>query len=144
MPVYTVETSYRLPAYRHRTYHAATLAEACRLAIEDEDWEGQKLGYESAGENYVTGIWRGADAAYRGDTEPIPSQFEETVQRKADHFETLFGLLKMLASDIRAGRPTQPHWRECAERAVAKAEAILAGARDPENTRCASEAGGQS
>ncbi|MBA4208422.1 MAG: hypothetical protein C0454_02725 [Parvibaculum sp.] len=133
MPAYTVETTYRLPAYRHRTYHAATPAEACRLAIEDEDWQGKKLDAECVGETFVSGIWRGTDAAYSAPLAPVPSQFEETVQRKADHFETLFGVLKILAADIRTGRPNQPHWLERAEHAVAKAEAIMAGARDPDD-----------
>jgi hypothetical protein len=30
MPAYTVETTYRVPVYRQRTYEAATPAEACR------------------------------------------------------------------------------------------------------------------
>ncbi len=106
MPAFTIETTYRLSAFRHRTYHAATPAQACRLAVEDGDWEGEKLSHESAGETYVSGIWRGADTAYRSEAVPVPSQFEETEQRKAGHFETLFGLLKMFAADQRAGRRT--------------------------------------
>ncbi len=144
MPVFTVETTRYLPAYRHRTYSADTPAEACRLAIDDGDREGEKLDHECAGEIYVSGIWQGADAAYSAPAVPVPPQFGETIQRKAEHFEIMFGVLKILAADIRTGRPTQPHWRDCAERAVAKAEAILAGARDPENTGAASEADGRS
>lgn len=132
MPAYTVETTRHLPAFRHRTYHAATPAEACCLAIADEDWENEVLDPETAGENYITGIWRGADAAYRGEAEPVPSHFEETVQRKADHFETLFGLLKMLAANARAGRLTADDWLARADWAVARCEAILSGARDPD------------
>jgi len=37
MPRFTVETSYRLPVYRQQTYEAATIEQACRLAIEDDD-----------------------------------------------------------------------------------------------------------
>jgi len=33
---FTIETTYRLPVYRQRTYEAETLEQACRLAIEDE------------------------------------------------------------------------------------------------------------
>lgn len=92
MPIYTVEATYRVPVYRQRTYHAATPANACRQAIEDDDWSNDKLDYEAAGETHVTGIWLGDAAAYSGATVPIPSHFA----------------------------------------AVAKAEAILAGARDPD------------
>ncbi|MBB5754695.1 hypothetical protein [Prosthecomicrobium pneumaticum] len=132
MPTYTVETTYRVPVYRQRTYEAATPAEACRQAIEDDDWSNDKLDYEAAGETYVTGIWLGADAAYSGETVPVPSHFDETIHRKAAHFEVLFGLLKIFVADQRAERRTDAYWLARANAAIAKAEAILAGARDPD------------
>jgi hypothetical protein len=132
MPTYTVETTYRVPVYRQRTYHAATPAEACRQAIEDDDWSNDKLDYEAAGETYVTGIWLGPDAAYSGETVPVPSHFDETIQRKAAHFEVLFGLLKIVIADQVAQRRTDTYWLTRAAAAVAKAEAILAAARDPD------------
>jgi hypothetical protein len=130
MPAYTVETTYRVPVYRQRTYHAATPAEACRQAIEDDDWSNDKLDYEAAGETYVTGIWLGADAAYSGETVPVPSHFDETIQRKAAHFEVLFGLLKFVVADQAAQRPTDAYWLARATAAIAKAEAIIEGDRD--------------
>lgn len=132
MPAYTVETTYRVPVYRQRTYDAATSAEACRQAIEDDDWSNDKLDYEAAGETYVTGIWLGTDAAYSGKTVPIPSHFDETIQRKAAHFEVLFGLLKIVVADQAAQRPTDAYWLARATAAIAKAEAIIEGARDPD------------
>lgn len=131
MPLFTIEATYRLPAYRHRTYRASTPELACRLAIEDDDWKGEKLDYESAGETFVTGIWKGADNAYASSSIPVPSQFEETDARKVRLFETLFGLLKMLAADARLGRPPAEPWLDRAAWAIARAEAILEGARDP-------------
>lgn len=53
-------------------------------------------------------------------------------QRKADHFETLLGILKVLAHAPEAGISDPPYWRQRADAAINKAEAILAGARDPE------------
>ncbi len=132
MPEYTIESAYRLPAFRHRTYVADTAAQACRKAIEDEDWSGEKLDYETRGETYVCGIWRGADAAYSGPPVPVPSHFEETVQRKAVHFEILLGLLKLISADARAGRLSSDQWLERTAWAIARGEAILAGARDPD------------
>ena len=120
---FTIETTYRLPVYRQRSYEAETLEEACRLAVEDDDWSEQKEDYESSGETYVTGAWPGEDTAYRIAALPIPSQFGETLQRKADHYETRLGILKVLAHT-----PEAPFWRERADAAIAKAEAILAGA----------------
>lgn len=132
MPTYTIETTYRVPIYRQRTYDAATPAEACRQAIEDDDWSNDKLDYECAGETYVTGIWLGADAAYSGAPVAVPSHFDETIQRKAAHLEVLFGLLKIVVADQTADRRTDAYWLSRANAAVAKAEAILAGARDPD------------
>jgi hypothetical protein len=132
MPAYTIETTYRVPVYRQHTYHAATPAEACRQAIEDDDWSNDKLDYEAAGETYVTGIWLGADAAYSGETVPVPSHFDETVQRKAAHFEVLFGLLKIVVVDQVAQRRTDAYWLARANAAIAKVEAIIEGARDPD------------
>jgi hypothetical protein len=37
MALRTIETTYRLPVFRHKTYEAETLAHACRLAIEDDN-----------------------------------------------------------------------------------------------------------
>ncbi|MBB5520192.1 hypothetical protein [Amphiplicatus metriothermophilus] len=132
MPAYTVETTYRVPVYRQRTYEAATPAEACRRAIEDDDWSNDKLDYEAAGETYVTGIWLGTDAAYSGEAVPVPSHFDETIQRKAAHFEVLFGLLKIVVADQISQRGTDANWLARASAAVAKAEAIVAGVRDPD------------
>lgn len=132
MPAFTIETTYRLPVYRQRTYKAESLAEACRLAIEDDDWDGGKRDYDSAGETFVTGAWEGEDAAYSGPPLQLPSHYDETLQRKADHFEVLLGLVKVRGSAHDAAART--YWRERAALAAAKAEAILAGARHPDAT----------
>jgi hypothetical protein len=132
MPRFTIETTYRLPIYRQRTYEADTLASACRLAIEDDDWSDQKEDFESSGETYVTGAWPGANSAYRVTALLVPSQFGEAVQRTADHFETLLGILKVLAHAPDGAASDPPFWRQRADGAIAKAEGILAGARDPD------------
>ncbi|HVZ06592.1 hypothetical protein [Rhodopila sp.] len=132
MPAFTIETTYHLPVYRQRTYEADTLAEACRLAIEDDDWEEQREDHETAGDSYVTGAWEGRDAAYHGCALAIPAQFDEQIQRKAGHFEVLLGLLKLFAhgSDIQSA--DDGFWRTRLDGAIAKGEAILAGRPDPE------------
>ena len=66
MPTFTIETTYHLPIFRHGTYQADTPDEACRLAIEDDDWSDEKSDWDSSGETYVSGVWQGADSAYRG------------------------------------------------------------------------------
>ena len=79
MPRFTIETTYRLPVYRQRAYDAETLEEACRLAVEDDDWSEQKEDYESSGETYVTGAWPGEDTAYRIAAGYDPSRPQETL-----------------------------------------------------------------
>lgn len=133
MPDYTIETSHRVPVYRHRTYQADTVTLACRQAIEDDDWSSEKLSYEDAGESYISGIWNGVDAAYSGQAIPVPSHFSETIERKVRRFEILLGLLKLLLADVQAGQAASDDWIERAVSAVARGEAILAGARDPDD-----------
>jgi hypothetical protein len=133
MTTFTIEATYRIPIYRQRSYQADTLAEACRLAIEDDDWEGQKEDYESAGETYVTGAWPGDVTPYSVPALSIPTHFGEALRRKAEHFEVLLGLLKVFALPTDGDPTDEPFWRQRAYAAIAKAEAILAGARDPDD-----------
>lgn len=72
MPKFTVETTYDLPVYRQVTYEAANPAEACEIALEDDNWESAKQDYDSSGATRVTGIWLGEDAAYSGEAVPTP------------------------------------------------------------------------
>ncbi|RWY78480.1 hypothetical protein EHI44_32450 [Rhizobium leguminosarum] len=132
MPDFTIETTYHLPVFRHRTYQADTLDEACRAAIEDDSWDIAEKDFDSSGEIHVTGIWDGAHAAYAGPLVQIPPQFDEPVQRRARHFELLLGLLKMLFDDVRAARPPSLDWLDRSAWAIARGEAILAGDPDPE------------
>jgi hypothetical protein len=110
---------------------AETLDEACRLAIEGDDWSDEKSDWDNSGETYVSGVWQRLDAAYRAPALLIPSQFSEAIRRKADHFETLLGVLKILAHVENLGAPDLPYWLPKAQAAIAKAEAILASAPDP-------------
>lgn len=131
MPIFTIETSYRVPVFRWRRYEAETLAEACRLAIEDDDWSRQWTDYDSSSETYVTGIWPGDVQPYSLPGLAVPAQFDETLQRKAEHFEVLLGLLKVLAQAPEGSDEEKRYWRTRADAAIAKAEAIFAEARDP-------------
>ena len=132
MPIFTIETTYRLPVYRQRSYEAETLDAACALAIADEGWDDEKSDVETSGDTYVTGAWDGRDAAYHGRALIIPSQFGEQVQRMADHFEVLLGLLKVFAHAPDAEPADGPFWRHRLDAAIAKGEAILADEPDPQ------------
>ncbi|MBY5827277.1 hypothetical protein [Rhizobium leguminosarum] len=132
MPDFTIVTTYHLPVFRHRTYQADSLDEACRAAIEDDSWDIAEKDVDSSGAIHITGIWDGAHAAYAGPPIQIPQQFDEPVQRRARHFEILLGLLKILFDDVRATRPPSPDWLARSTWAIARGEAILAGDPDPE------------
>lgn len=77
MPSFTIESTYRLPVFRHRTYDAPTVEDACQLATADEDWQDQKEDHESAGRTCLTGIWPGTDTAYEVTALPLPPGFAE-------------------------------------------------------------------
>lgn len=132
MPEFTIETTFRLPVYRHRTYEAETFADACKRAVEDDDWSAQKHDYDSSSPTYVTGAWEGAGAAYAAPALPIPAQYCEPVERRADLFEIMLGMLKILAHADDLQAPNLPTWLPRARAVIAKAEAILAGAPDPD------------
>jgi hypothetical protein len=140
MAKFTIETTYRLPVFRQHSYEADTLEAACRLALEDDDWDDAKRDYDCSGETYVTGAWPGAGSAYDVPSLPVPGEFDEPVQRKADQFELLLGMLKMLAHVDDLQTPDLPSWLPRARALIAKAEAILAGAPDPDETVVATSA----
>jgi hypothetical protein len=137
MPAYTVESSYHLPNYRHHTYIADDPMAACLAALDDDDWDGGQADYESAGETYVSGLWLGEDAAYRGEALLIPAQFDETANRKAGYFGNLVAILETVTAELRsAAGKISPDGAvgavlDQAAMAIAKGRAILSGAADP-------------
>lgn len=134
MPDFTIESTYHLPVFRHRTYAADTLEEACRAAVDDDNWDLAEKDYDSSGEVHITGVWEGADSAYNGPSVPVPSRFDEAVQRRARHFEILLGLLKIFFDDARAARPPSPDWLARSGWEIARGEAILGNAPDPDES----------
>lgn len=135
MSRFTIETTYRIPYYRHAVYDAATSEEACRLAIEDDDWSCELPDHKRAGPTYVTGIWKGAGAAYEGKNIPVPSEFDETIQRKADHFTELLDQLAFVARPMSVTIVDFDRWLPKAMAAVEKAKAIIEERRDPEQAQ---------
>ncbi len=125
MPLYTIETTYHLPVYRHCTYEATSADEACEPAIEDDDWPCELPDHDAPGETFVTGIWRGRDAAYEGEAVAAPGRFGQTVQRKAVLFETLVRLLKERAQPTGLSRHDFDSWLLRALAAIAVADGIL-------------------
>ena len=77
MPAITLELTYLLPVYQHVTIQAASVEDACRIALEQETWEHARNDYDSSGPTFVNGIWRGHDAAYSGKAARIPMAFRE-------------------------------------------------------------------
>lgn len=135
MPLFTIETTYRMPYYRQRTYDAATIEDACHLAMKDDDWDSEKPDYECPGETYVTDIWPGTIADYDGNVLPIPSQFHGMRQRQVDHFGELVELLEIVARPMGIAQVDFERWLPRAQAALAKAKAIIERRKDPDEPR---------
>ena len=131
MPKFTVEATYRMPYYRQRTYDATTVEEACRRAIEDDDWESELADYECAGPTYITGIWKGADTAYAGEEIAVPSHCQDTTHRMVDHFREMLDQLAFVAQPMGLSKVDFERWLPKAVAAVEKARAIIEERRDP-------------
>ena len=80
MPAFTLELTYRLPVYQHVTIEADTIEEACRIAIDTDDWERATKDYDSSGPVFVSEAWDGADAAYQGKSVEVPLAFREDTE----------------------------------------------------------------
>jgi hypothetical protein len=124
MPLYTIETTYHLPVYRQRTYDAATVEAACRLAIGDEGWDDGKEDVDTSGDTYVTGIWSG-DVAHSGASLAIPEQFDETLQRKAELFDDLVEVLREPARKMGLSEHQFAHWLPRALTVLGRADNIV-------------------
>ena len=142
MPAFTVETTYRLPTYRQTSYVAPDPGTPCIAALHDDDWDSSRVDYDSPGPTYVSGLWPGCDTAYQAAAIPIPPEFGEGAERRAEHFpelietlETLIGQVEALyASDASQDGIECYARHEILERARAthaKALAIMANTPDP-------------
>lgn len=132
MPEFIIQTVRQRPIRLSRSYDSPTLEAACQLAIADSDLSKGLEADAIPGAIFIGAAWCGG-----GETEstpaslPVPSQFREPARRRAEHFEVLLGLLKLLAHPSSASARDISFWRQRADAAIAKAEAILAGAPDP-------------
>ena len=77
----------------------------------------------------MTGAWPGKVSPFASPRSRSPPT-SMRLQRKAEHFEILLGLLELFARPPDTGLDT--FWRRRRHAAIQKAEAILAGARDPD------------
>ena len=125
MPDFTIETTYRLPIFRQRSYSADAPAAACELAIADADWSDQKDDLDTSGPTYVTGVWIGADAADRGEALAIPPAFGDAAERLTAQVATLTALIKEPAQTMGLSATDFAKWLPRATAAIAEAEALL-------------------
>lgn len=132
MPQYTIETAYRIPVYRQRTYQADTAEAACALALEDDDWSTAREDAECAGDTYVSGLWLGRDAAYDGDAVAIPSSYDEPLRRKVFLFDILLSRLIVLRNTPGGAAQLSVDVRARTDAVIAKGLAVARGLPDPE------------
>lgn len=127
MSWFVIETTYHLPVYRQRTYEAASIEDACRLAVADEGWEDEESDVDTSGETFVTGICENTERAYEGTARFIPDEFRETIQRKADLFERLVVLLREPVQSEGLSEVDLRRWLPEVQAALAQADAIVGG-----------------
>lgn len=125
MPVFTIETTYRLPVFHQRTYTADSLEAACDQAIADTDWSDQKDDLDTSGPTFVTGVWRGADAAYRGEAFAIPPAIGDVSDRLSRQVKTLLAILKEPAQPMGLSATDFTGWLPRAMAAIVETEALL-------------------
>ena len=124
MKTFTVESKYFLPIFRHENYEARASKEACERALADQNWDNNKKDYDGSGAVHVSGIWEGADSAYSGEVQSIPTQYQEPATRITDHFPAIVQRLQELAAGRLITAATYV--------ALAKAKAIMADEPDPD------------
>lgn len=72
---WTIERQYLAPVFQHIRVEAASLEEACRKALEDEDWTGQRVDYECARATEVTLVTLGSfEDPYDGEPIELPAR----------------------------------------------------------------------
>ncbi|WP_375599079.1 hypothetical protein [Devosia sp. Naph2] len=117
MRAFSIEMTASIRANRCRTYQAATLETACELAMSDMDWSGADIAGEPNPVGSITAVR--AD----GCQLIVPETFAEPGFANGNAFEVAIGLLKIFATDSRAGRQTASHWLDRAFLAIELAEA---------------------
>lgn len=117
MRAFSIEMTAPIRATRCRTYHAATLETACELAMSDTDWSGADMASDPSSVGFITAV------RANGCQFIVPEIYTEPSFANGNAFEVAIGLLKIIATDIRAGRQTAPHWLDRAVLAIELAEA---------------------
>ena len=131
MPQFTVETTYRLPVYRRRTYETVTIEEACSLAVAAEGWSDGKEDVDTAGDTFVSAVWSGPTPVY-GEELPVPGHFDEQLRRKVFLFDTLLSRLIVLRNTPGSAELLSADVRARTDAVIAKGLAVARGLPDPE------------
>lgn len=125
MPKFTIESTYRLPVYRIRTYEAPTVEDACRLAVDDDDWEGAKDDHDTSGPTYITGAWEGENAAYSGPAAAVPADMTHSDPLIPEMLAALHAVMRCARGELErpvTQRQPWPKAQRLVEAAIAKAE----------------------
>lgn len=117
MRAFSIEMTASIRATRCRTYQAATLETACELAMSDTDWSGADMASDPIPVGSIVAV------RANGCQLIVPETFAEPGFADGNAFEIAIGLLKIFATDSRAGRQTASHWLDRAFLAIELAEA---------------------
>jgi hypothetical protein len=124
----TIETTYLLPIYRQRTVTAGSIEAACRAALADGQWRDAREDRDNAHATKITGIWAGADSAYRGTPIPVPDSLAQEADPDGDAYRTTALLAELM---VHLGRYAPPADLQ-AHAAIRAAARMLAAAPKPD------------
>ena len=123
MRAFSIEMTASIRTTRCRTYQAATLETACELAMSDTDWTGSDMASDPIPVGSIIAV------RSNGCQLVVPQSFAEPSFENSNAFAVAIGLLKIFATDSRAGRQTAPHWLDRAFLAIELAEATAENER---------------
>lgn len=109
---FTVERAYLVPVYQHVTVEAEDAAEACRIALDHDDWDSQIADYESARATYIDGVWQGATAYGESGllaSLPVPADLQSKELRTDEPPPAVCSLIQ-LAREAPAADPGEGYW----------------------------------
>ena len=116
MRAFSIDMTTAIRATRRRNYCATTLEAACELAMSDTDWAGADVAIDPFSVGSITAVLE------NGCPLIVPETFAEPGFANGNKFEIAIGLLKIVATDSRAGRQTASHWLDRAFLAIELAE----------------------
>jgi hypothetical protein len=117
---YTVELAYTVLSCCRVEVPASSYADACRIALEDPDYDAFEDDSESTGETFVLQIAEGAkDRVMFGgdDSANVPVEYREEAEQLRAELETLRAFVNSVIREGAEGGAPGPKWVTAVSRA---------------------------